>query len=808
MQVVKRNGTKQPVSFDKITSRIRKLCWGLHIDPTIVAQKVIQGVYNNVKTSELDELAAQEAFSMESTNLEFGILAARTAVSNLHKNTTKNIADLASNLYHHVAPNGEHAPLLSHEVFTIVQENADTLNALLDHNRDFEYDYFGVQTLCKSYLLRIDGKIAERPQCMLMRLAVELHRNDMECVAETYTLLAQRFYTAASPTLYNAGTPMPQLSSCFLLTMKDDSIDGIYDTLKQCAQISRCAGGIGLSIRNIRGRGSYIKGSNGTSDGIVKMLQVFGKTSTYVNQSGRRNGAFAIYLPPFHVDIMEFLSLKRNSGSEEVRARELFYALFIPDIFMKRVLDDGEWCLFCPNTNRELFNTHGAVFEKLYTEAEQTSTVRKRMKARDLWKEIIVSQIEIGGPFMLYADSCNAKSNQKHLGFIQQSNLCTEIIQYTSDSEIAVCNLSSIILPTYVKNRVFDFDQLIKVMHVVVRNLDITISRNYYPTPEAKLSNERHRPIGIGTQGEADVFMLMRFPFESKEAMDLNRDIFETMYFAACTASADLAEKFGAHESFPGSPMSEGKFQFDLWKVKPSARHNWEPLRAKIIKTGIRNMLLLCQMPTASTAHVNGTIESTEPLNSNIYMRRTQAGDFTWLNKHLVRDLVERKLWSVELKDEIIAQDGSIQNIDCIPDNLKALYKTVWEIKLKTQIDQSIQRAPFICQSQSLNFHMKNPTPSKLTAAHFYAWEAGLKTGMYYCRTNSASDAAKVTVNQSILKRVREDSSEHHDADGGIKKSRFGPTEVNTKRNAGNATQIETAGEICTLSEGCFSCGS
>ena len=811
MRVKKRDGTLQDVSFDKITNRIRRLCWELNIDPTIVAQKVIQGVCDGVSTSQLDDLAAQEAFSLESTDLAFGVLAARIAVSNMHRNTTKNIASLVAQLQSHVSPDGQAVPLLSPEVASVMVKHADYLNSIVEHDRDFNYDYFGFRTLCNAYLLKVDGKVVERPQFLFMRYAVEIHRDNMERVAETYKLISRRFCTPASPSLFNAGTNMPQLSSCFLLTIADDSIKGIYDTLQKCAQISRCAGGIGLSVRNIRCRGAYVAGTNGTSDGLVKMLRVFGVSSTHVNQAGKRPGAFAVYVPPFHPDILEFLNLKKNTGNDESRARELFYALFIPDLFMQRVLDDEDWCLFCPNRNRELYNCYGKEFEQLYQQAEKDSArVSKKMKARDLWNEILVAQIETGGPFMLYADACNAKSNQQHLGFISQSNLCTEILQFTSASEIAVCNLQSIILPSYVQNNAFNFDELFNVMRVVVRNLDITITRNAYPVDEARNSNELHRPIGIGCQGLADVFMMLGLPFESKEAMQLNVDIFETMYFAACTASAELAEELGAHPSFAGSPLSLGKFQFDLWGVTPSERYNWQPLREKIMQTGVRNSLFLCQMPTASTAHINGNIESTEALNSNIYVRRTQAGEFALINKHMVQNLMDLGLWSTEVKNEIIADEGSVQNIECIPANLKALYKTVWEIPLKAQINQSIQRAPFICQSQSLNFHLKNPTQAKLTAAHMHAWKGGLKTGMYYLRTNAATGAQQVTVDHAVLKRTRERAEARALEHKPIAAAQS-PETKRQKREivaAPVAAEEEVDGGVCTRGPSCFSCGA
>ncbi|MFN4235170.1 MAG: ribonucleoside-diphosphate reductase subunit alpha [Bacteroidia bacterium] len=750
MYVIKRDGRKESVKFDKITARVQKLCYGLSelVDPVKISMKVIEGLYDGVSTSELDNLAAEVAASMTTNHPDYALLAARIAVSNLHKNTDKSFSRTMKKLYEYKDPKtGHSASLIADDVYEIIKKNAELLDSTIIYDRDFGYDYFGFKTLERSYLLRINGKVVERPQHMLMRVSLGIHKEDINAAIETYHLMSERWFTHATPTLFNAGTPKPQMSSCFLLTMKDDSIEGIYDTLKQCAKISQSAGGIGLSIHNIRATGSYIKGTNGTSNGIVPMLRVFNDTARYVDQGGgKRKGSFAIYLEPWHADIFEFLDLRKNHGKEELRARDLFYALWVPDLFMKRVKADGTWSLFCPNEAPGLDDCWGNEFEALYERYEKEGRARKTINARDLWNAIIESQIETGTPYILYKDACNAKSNQQNLGTIKSSNLCTEIIEYTSPDEVAVCNLASLALPRFVNDGVFDHQRLFEVTYVATKNLNKIIDYNYYPVPEAQRSNLRHRPIGLGVQGLADTFILMRMPFDSPQAKQLNKDIFETIYYAALTASKDLAKEFGPYETYQGSPISKGIFQFDMWGVKPSDRWEWDILRDEIKKYGVRNSLLLAPMPTASTSQILGNNECFEPYTSNIYSRRVLSGEFVVVNKHLLKDLVKLGLWNDEMKNKIIANNGSIQNIDEIPQNIKDLYKTVWEIKQRDIIDMAADRGAFICQSQSLNLFVDKPNFAKLTSMHFYAWEKGLKTGMYYLRTKAASEAIKFTV--------------------------------------------------------------
>lgn len=757
MYVIKRDGRRESVKFDKITARIEKLSYSLDpffVQPLEVAKKVITGLYDGVKTTELDNLAAETAASMTTKHPEYAILAARIAISNLHKNTLKSFSATMKRLYNYVDPKtNENAALLSKEVYDIIKKHAAELDAAIIYDRDFGYDYFGFKTLEKSYLLKLDGKIAERPQHMLMRVAVGIHGNDIESAIETYNLLSERWFTHATPTLFNAGTPKPQMSSCFLLTMQDDSIEGIYDTLKQTAKISQSAGGIGLSIHNVRATGSYIKGTNGTSNGIVPMLRVFNDTARYVDQGGgKRKGSFAIYLEPWHADIFEFLQLRKNHGKEEMRARDLFYALWVPDLFMKRVEANDTWSLFCPHECPGMADAYGDDFEKLYESYELAGKARKTIKAQDLWFEILESQTETGTPYMLFKDHANRKSNQKNLGTIKSSNLCTEIMEYTSKDEVAVCNLASLALPKYIKTNergFFEFDhtKLYEVTKVATKNLNKIIDVNYYPVEEAKTSNMRHRPIGLGVQGLADVFILLRMPFESAEAQQLNKEIFETIYYAAMEASMELAVTQGPYQTWKGSPISEGIFQFDMWGVKPdSNRWDWEALRSKVVKHGVRNSLLVAPMPTASTSQILGNNECFEPYTSNIYARRVLSGEFAVVNKHLLRDLVKLNLWNESTKNKLIAANGSVQDIPEIPQNLKELYKTVWEIKQKTIIDMAADRGAYICQSQSLNIHLQDPNFGKLTSMHFHAWKRGLKTGMYYLRTKAAADAIKFTV--------------------------------------------------------------
>lgn len=761
MYVVKRDGRKEPVMFDKITARVRKLCYGLSelVDPIKVSMRVIEGLYDGVTTSELDNLAAEIAATMTTTHPDYAKLAARISVSNLHKNTKKSFSETMKDLFEYVNPRtGKKAPLLSKEVHEVIQKNADKLDSMIIYNRDFGYDYFGFKTLERSYLLKLNGKIAERPQHMLMRVAVGIHLNDLDSAIETYELMSKKYFTHATPTLFNSGTPKPQMSSCFLLAMKDDSIDGIYDTLKQTAKISQSAGGIGLSIHNIRATGSYIAGTNGTSNGIVPMLRVFNDTARYVDQGGgKRKGSFAIYVEPWHADIYDFLDLKKNHGKEEMRARDLFYAMWVPDLFMKRVEADAEWTLMCPNECPGLFTNHSEEFEKLYTKYEQEGKGRKTIKARELWEKILESQIETGTPYMLYKDAANRKSNQKNLGTIRSSNLCTEILEYTSPDEVAVCNLASIALPMFVKNGTFDHKELFKVTKRVTKNLNRVIDRNYYPVKEAENSNMRHRPIGLGVQGLADTFIMLRLPFTSDEAKKLNQEIFETLYYAAVTASMEEAKSEGSYSSYEGSPISQGDFQHNLWGLKDeelSGRWDWAKLRKEVKKNGLRNSLLVAPMPTASTSQILGNNECFEPYTSNIYTRRVLSGEFIVVNKHLLEDLVKLGLWNEGLKQELMRANGSIQHIDIIPEDIKELYKTVWELSMKDIIDMSRQRGYFIDQSQSLNLFMENANYAKLTSMHFYAWKSGLKTGMYYLRTKAAVDAIKFTLDNTKKKEV------------------------------------------------------
>ncbi len=760
MLVVKRDGTTESVKFDKITARVQKLCYGLepaHVDPVKVAMKVIEGLYDGVTTTILDNLAAETAASLTTNHPDYALLASRIAVSNLHKNTTKSFSKTIEELYNYIDPKtNQPAKLIADDVFEIVMANAQILDSTIIYDRDFGYDYFGFKTLERSYLLKINGKVAERPQHMLMRVAVGIHKEDIAAAIETYNLMSERWFTHATPTLFNAGTPKPQMSSCFLLQMQDDSIEGIYNTLKQSARISQSAGGIGLSIHNVRATGSYIKGTNGTSNGIIPMLKVFNETARYVDQGGgKRKGSIAVYLEPWHADIFQFLDIRKNHGKEEMRARDLFTAMWVPDLFMKRVEAEGEWSLFCPNEAPGLGDCWGEKFEALYEKYEAEGRARNTIPARELWAAIIESQIETGNPYMLYKDAANGKSNQQNLGTIKSSNLCTEIIEYTSADEIAVCNLASIALPRFVDTETgnFDHQKLFEVTYTATKNLNKIIDRNYYPVPEARNSNLRHRPIGLGVQGLADVFIMLRLAFESEEARKVNREIFETIYYAAMTASKDLAKVEGPYETYEGSPVSKAIFQFDMWGVTPSNRWEWEILRDEVKQYGVRNSLLLAPMPTASTSQILGNNECFEPYTSNIYTRRVLSGEFVVVNKHLLKDLVKLGLWNETLKNKIIASNGSIQNIDEIPQNIKEIYKTVWEIKQRSIIDMSADRGAYICQSQSLNLFIQDANFAKLSSAHFYAWKKGLKTGMYYLRTKAAADAIKFTVDQDALKQ-------------------------------------------------------
>lgn len=797
MFVIKRNGKREPVKFDKVTARIEKLSYSLSpmVNVIDVAKKTIEGIYEGVPTTELDNLAAETAASLTITHPDYAILASRIAVSNLHKNTVKSFSDTMRKLYQYVDEvSGKKLPLIADDVMQIIDDNADLLDSTIIYDRDYAFDYFGFKTLEKSYLLRINGTITERPQHMYMRVAVGIHKHDIESAIKTYHLMSERWFTHATPTLFNAGTPKPQMSSCFLLTMKEDSIDGIYDTLKQTAKISQSAGGIGLAIHNIRATGSYIGGTNGTSNGIIPMLRVFNDTARYVDQGGgKRKGAFAVYLEPWHADVFEFLDLRKNHGKEELRARDLFYALWIPDLFMKRVETGGEWSLFCPNEAPGLSECWGKEFEALYTKYESEGRARKTVKAQELWFKIVESQIETGTPYLLYKDAANSKSNQQNLGTIKSSNLCTEILEYTSPEEVAVCNLASLALPRFVTDGKFDHQKLYEVTYQVTKNLNAVIDNNYYPVEEARRSNTKHRPVGLGVQGLADVFIMLRLPFESELAKLLNKNIFETIYFAAMTASKDLAKEEGAYETFAGSPLSKGIFQFDMWDTMPSDRWDWETLRAEVQQYGVRNSLLVAPMPTASTSQIFGNNECFEPYTSNIYTRRVLSGEFIIVNKHLLKDLVSLGLWNNSMKNRIIAANGSIQQIDEVPADIKELYKTVWEIKQRNIIDMAADRGAFICQSQSLNLFVDNPTTSKLSSMHFYAWKKGLKTGMYYLRTQAASQAVQFTVEKQAS----------------IQADPVIPAVVQGKEmHESDIEPTQAEGPVCTMQDGCISCGS
>jgi ribonucleoside-diphosphate reductase alpha chain len=790
MQVIKRSGKQESVSFDKITARVKKLCYGLnpdYVDSIEIAKKVIQGLYDGVSTTELDNLAAETAATMAAVHPDYALLAARISISNLHKNTDKSFSNTMERLFNYIDPKtGEPAGLISGKTMEIVKKNADRLDSAIIYDRDYNFDFFGFKTLERSYLLRCDGEVVERPQHMLMRASVGIHGEDIEAAIETYNLMSEKWFIHATPTLFNAGTPRPQLSSCFLLSMTDDSIGGIFETLNRCAKISQSAGGIGLSIHNIRAKGSYIKGTGGTSNGIVPMLRVFNDTARYVDQGGgKRKGAFAVYLEPWHADIHDFLELKKNHGKEEMRARDLFYALWIPDLFMKRVKENAEWSLFCPNECPGLYDSYGEEFEKLYEKYEKEGRARGTVKAQELWFEVLESQIETGTPYILYKDAANQKSNQQNLGTIRSSNLCTEILEYTSPDEVAVCNLASISLVKFVdeETKTFDFDKLHEITKVITRNLNKIIDINYYPVKEAENSNFRHRPIGIGVQGLADAYIKMRFPFDSDDAKALNKQIFETIYHAAVEESCDLAEKDGAYSSFKGSPASEGKLQFDLWNVTPTDKYDWDTLKEKIKKVGMRNSLLLAPMPTASTSQILGNNECFEPYTANIYTRRTLSGEYIVVNKHLLKDLVRLNLWNEDMKQMLMAANGSIQELPGVPDDIKSLYKTVWEISQKVIIDQAADRGAYICQSQSLNLFVENPNFGKLSSMHFYGWQKGLKTGMYYLRSKAAVDPIKFTL-----------KSEHQ------------RVKASNKNTEESVEIIE--GEVCTMEDGCLMCGS
>ncbi|MBK8845789.1 MAG: ribonucleoside-diphosphate reductase subunit alpha [Bacteroidetes bacterium] len=813
MYVIKRDGKQESVKFDKITARIEKLCYKLnpqHVNALTVAQKVIEGLYDGVTTTELDNLAAETAATLTVRHPDYAQLASRIAVSNLHKNTLKSFSETMRLLYEYIDPKtGKKAPLLADDVWQIVVRNADLLDSTIIYDRDFGYDYFGFKTLEKSYLLKINNKVVERPQHMLMRVSIGIHKEDIESAIKTYAYMSERWFTHATPTLFNAGTPKPQLSSCFLLTMNSDSIDGIYQTLHQCAKISQSAGGIGLSIHDIRATGSYIRGTNGTSNGIVPMLKVFNDTARYVDQGGgKRKGSFAIYLEPWHSDIFDFLDLKKNQGKDEIRARDLFYALWIPDLFMKRIKEEGTWSLFCPNEAPGLSDCWGAEFEQLFERYESEGRARKTIPARELWMKILESQMETGTPYILYKDAANGKSNQQNLGTIKSSNLCTEIIEYTSPDEIAVCNLASLALPRFVIDGKFDHNKLFEVTYEATKNLNKIIDVNYYPVPEALTSNMRHRPIGLGVQGLADAFILLRYPFESEDARLLNREIFETMYYAALTASKDLAKRDGAYETYAGSPVSKGVLQFDMWNVKPTDRWEWSVLRDEIAKYGVRNSLLMAPMPTASTSQILGNNECFEPYTSNIYVRRVLSGEFIIVNKHLLNDLISLGLWNSDMKNKLVAANGSIQHLKEIPQEIRDLYKTVWEIKQRTIIDMAAERGAYIDQSQSMNVFIQDVNFAKLTSMHFYAWEKGLKTGMYYLRTKAATDAIKFTVEK---KYMDEAPNSYPTAEAIVPKAVVAHTDTVTHAATETIVATDVDAQIsCSLDDpdGCLYCGS
>ena len=810
--VTKRDGSTEEVSFDKILRRIKMLSKSLTINSTKVTREITSQMYNGINTSELDELGAQTAASLSTEHPDYGILASRIIISNHHKNTSPSFSETIRTLYENTDKNGNNSSLVSKELYETVQKHKAKLNDIIKYDRDFLFDYFGFKTLEKSYLMRVNSKIIERPQHLLMRVALGIHGSNIKEAIKTYDLMSNKHFIHATPTLFNAGTSRPQLSSCFLMAMKDDSIDGIYSTLKDCALISKWAGGIGLHVHNIRAKNSIIRGTNGISNGLVPMLRVFNNTARYVDQGGgKRNGSIAIYLEPWHSDVFDFLLLRKNHGNEEERARDLFYAMWVSDLFMERVKSDGDWTLMCPDECPGLAECYGDEFRALYTKYEEEGRGKRVVKAQELWFAILESQIETGTPYLLFKDACNRKSNQQNLGTIKSSNLCCEIVEYSSPDEFAVCNLASIALSTYVnlEDKSFDYEKLGKIVKVVTRNLDKIIDVNFYPIPETLRSNKLHRPIGIGVQGLADVFAMMEMPFDSEEAREVNRKIFETIYYYSMETSMELAKKresminkmrkstddeeiqkirgelnmipeeegrkkyVGAYSSFEGSPLSKGKFQFDLWDsnhvLSEDYKDRWEKLRKDVMKFGTRNSLLVAPMPTASTSQILGNNECFEPFTSNIYLRRTLAGEFVVINKHLIRNLIDINLWSVQMKNRIIKDNGSIQNIPEIPDNLKAIYKTTWELSNKSIIDMASDRGKYICQSQSMNLFIDKPDFSKLSSMHFYSWSKGLKTGIYYLRTKPVAAAQQFTIEPE--KRRSSSSGERSDGESDVVKS-------------------------------------
>lgn len=789
MRVLKRNEEYEDVSFDKVLRRLKKLSNDLNINVSELAQKVCSRIYDGVKTCELDELAAYLCSSMSIDNPDYSILASRIIVSNHHKNTSPSFSETVKILYDNKDIHGCHSPLISEELYEIVNKNKEKLNNYIDYQRDYLFDYFGFKTLERAYLIKIDKKVIERPQHLWMRVSIGIHGNDIKDVLETYDLMSKKYFTHATPTLFNAGTKRPQLSSCFLCSINDDSVTGIYESLKEMALISKYAGGIGIHIHQIRSKGSHIRGTNGTSNGIIPMLRVFNNTARYIDQAGKRLGSIAVYLETWHSDIESFLELKKNHGSEEERCRDLFLALWVSDLFMERVKNNKKWSLMCPDQCRGLSEVYGNDFNNLYEKYEKEGKYIKQINAQDLWFKILEAQIEQGVPYILYKDAANKKSNQQNLGTIKSSNLCAEVLIYSSPEETGVCNLASICLPSYIENNVFNFEKLHDIVKTVTKNLNKVIDINFYPVEKARVSNLKHRPIGIGVQGLADVFMIMKYPFESKEASKLNSEIFETIYHAAVEASMELSKKRrgiidniinnplndnnedinkyineyerdiidknykGAYSSYEGSPISQGKFQFDLWNEKPSARYNWDKLREDIKEYGVRNSLLISPMPTASTSQIMGFNESFEPITNNIFQRKTLSGEFIIINKYLIRDLISKGLWNKNMKDMIILNEGSIQNIPEISKDLKELYKTSWEIKQRVIIDMSADRGKYICQTQSLNIFMEDPDFQKLSSMHFYGHSKGLKTGSYYLRTKPRAKTQQFTIDPNFAKK-------------------------------------------------------
>jgi len=752
--VVKRNNSKEEVSFDKVTRRIKKLCVGLseNINPIMVAQKVCAQIYNNVSTVELDELAAQICISMETIDLDYGVLASRIIISNNHKCTSPSLTETIYNLYNNIDKNGNKCPLIADDVYEIIMKNKEKLNAVINYERDYLFDYFGFKTLEKAYLLRVNGYVVERIQHLFMRVSIGIHKEDLRSAIQSYELMSQKYFTHATPTLYHAGTPRPQFASCFLLGM-DDSVKGIYKAVSDCAEISACAGGIGISLSKIRSKNSYIRGTNGISNGIIPLCRVLNETARHINQSGKRPGSIAVYIEPHNPEILEFLELRKNTGAESERARDLFLALMISDLFMKRVENDGNWSLFDADECDGLTDLYGDAYEELYIKYENSGKARKTLPARKVWNYILTSQIETGVPYICFKDAINKKSNQCNIGTICNSNLCAEVLIYSDPNEYAVCTLASLSLPNFVSDdgKVFDFDKLIEVTNIVIRNLNKIIDVNYYPVPETEVSNKKSRPLGLGVQGLNDTYAKMGYSFESNEARELNKLIFESMYYGAMKTSHKLALETEPYIKFKGSPLSEGKFQFDLWGIKPSDRYDWESLRKDVIKDGVANSLLIALMPTASTSQILGNNECFEPITSNMYTRRTIAGDFIIITKYLVKDLMKLGMWNISMKNNIIANNGSIQSISIIPKNIRNLYKTVWEIKQKVLIDQAIDRGPFVCQTQSMNLFFEEPSQGVLTSALFHGWKNGLKTGSYYIRSKPKAQAQQFTIDPSTV---------------------------------------------------------